>query len=305
MKKSVKFFAMTLAGLLLLASCTKSDIPGFKKTKSGLHYKFEITDKKGDKLHVGDVIVGEMAVRMDTTVLFSNEGKPGRIRRITDSIYRDGNIDEGLLMMHKGEKAVFAIFADSLLNFLDARQMPNGFVKGKGNIIYYEVKVDDIVTAAEIQQEQDNFYASMEQRQREEPEAIKKFVADNNIKVAPTGEGLYVVVKKQGKGTPVSTGKKVSVHYTGRLLDGTVFDSSEKSVGEAAGLNRPSYEPLEYIVGQMSLIKGWEKGINGMPEGTELTLVIPSALAYGPQGAGQMIQPFTPLTFDIKILSVK
>ncbi|MBR1792417.1 MAG: FKBP-type peptidyl-prolyl cis-trans isomerase [Bacteroidales bacterium] len=305
MKTTVKFFAMMLAGMVLLASCTKSDIQGFKKTKSGLHYKFETIDKKGDKLHMRDVIVGEMVFRMDSTVLFSNVGDPRRILQITDSIYHDGNIGEGLLMMHKGEKATFAIFADSLFKYYDPRQMPQGYVQGKNMIIYYEVKVDDIVTAAEVQQEQENFYAAMEERQRSEPDEIKKYIADNNITVSPTSDGLYIIVKKKGKGDVVGMGKQVRMDYTGRLLDGTVFDSSEKSVGDAAGLQRPSYSPLEYTVGKMSLIKGWEKGIEGLPEGSEVQLIMPSSLAYGAQGAGQLIQPYTPLMFDIKILSVK
>ena len=94
-----------------------------------------------------------------------------------------------------------------------------------------------------------------------------------------------------------------NLNYTGRLLDGTVFDSSDPDECTAAGLQW--HEPLNYIVGKMSLIPGWEQGVMDQPEGTSLRIVMPSALGYGPQGAGQQIPPYSPLVFDIDILSVK
>ena len=60
-----------------------------------------------------------------------------------------------------------------------------------------------------------------------------------------------------------------------------------------------TYEPLTYVVGQMRLIPGWEESVMGMPEGTIMQVVMPSAQAYGPQGAGKDIPPYSPLVFDI------
>lgn len=118
-------------------------------------------------------------------------------------------------------------------------------------------------------------------------------IANNNITAKPTAEGLYVIVNKKGTGAKVAMGREVSMHYTGRLLDGTTFDSS---VGK---------EPLTYTVGRMGLIRGWEEGVMGQPEGTQLQIIMPSALGYGSKGAGQMIPPYSPLVFDIEIVSVK
>ena len=65
-----------------------------------------------------------------------------------------------------------------------------------------------------------------------------------------------------------------------------------------------TYEPLTYVVGQMSLIRGWEEGIMGQPAGSKLQLLIPSNMAYGPQRAGN-IPPYSPLVFDLDIVSVE
>ena len=114
-------------------------------------------------------------------------------------------------------------------------------------------------------------------------------------------------MKKKGNGAKVAAGRTVAMNYTGRLLDGTMFDSSVESDAIQGGIQQPgrTYEPLTYVVGQMRLIPGWEESVMGMPEGTVMQVVMPSAQAYGPQGAGKDIPPYSPLVFDIEIVSVK
>lgn len=307
MKKSIKIAVMVLAAAVLATSCSKSDIKGFKKTKSGLHYKFEQRNRSGQSVHVGDVIVGEMVFRLDTNILFSNEGDPQRLMLVRDSVFRGYDIDEGLLLMHEGEKAVFAIYADSVARYFQSSQLPPSYQPGTGMIFYYEISVESVVTREELQQEQDNFREEMQQREKEEADLLAKYIAENNITVKPTEEGLYVIVNKRGNGPKVAMGKEVKMNYTGRLLDGTIFDSSIESDAKEGGVyesNRP-YEPLSYKVGEMSLIQGWEKGVMGLPQGTQVTLIMPSSLGYGARGAGKTILPYSSLRFDIEILEVK
>ena len=302
MKKQMKMAAMLVAGAMMMAACGGSS---FKTTDSGLMYKFEKQNKSAQQVQDGDVLVGEMTIKFDTTETFSNVGNAGRIMQATKTF--DGDLYEGLLMMHIGDKATFAIEADTLAKFLQANQMPPYYQPGKGMKIYYEISLQDIVTKDEIMQEQANFMAEMQQRQQGEPEAIAAYVRDNNIKEKANNDGLYVIVKKKGNGAKVAAGKKVAINYTGRLLDGTMFDSSVESDAKRGNIYTAdrTYEPLSYTVGQMGLIKGWEDGINGQPEGTILQLIIPSALGYGSRGAGEMIPPYSPLVFDIEIVSVK
>ena len=304
MKKNLKMATMVVAGAAMLASCGGGD--GFKTTASGLHYKFEKQVKDAQQVQEGDVLVGEMTIRFDTIETFSNVGHADRILQAQSTF--DGDLYEGLLMMHIGDKATFAIEADSLAKFLQSNQMPPYYNPGTGQKIYYEINLQDIVTKEEIMQEQSNFIAEMQERQQNEPETIAKYVEENNIKVKPNDDGLYIIVKKKGNGAKVATGKKVAINYTGRLLDGKMFDTSVEGDARQGGIYTPErepYKPLEYTVGQMGLIRGWEEGIMGQPEGSILQIVMPSNMAYGSQGAGNTIPPFSPLVFDIEIVSVK
>ena len=130
---------------------------------------------------------------------------------------------------------------------------------------------------------------------------------ENNITAAPDEKGLYVIVEKRGNGAKVAVGKQVKINYTGRLLDGEVFDTNIETIAQESGVYTAgrTYEPMTYTVGQMSLIEGWERGVMGQPAGSKLKLVMPSSLAYGAQGAGADILPYTPLTFEIEIVDVK
>ena len=143
----------------------------------------------------------------------------------------------------------------------------------------------------------------MEKARDAEPELIAAYVKEHGVKAKPNAKGLYVIVNKKGNGPTVAVGREVTISYTGRLLDGTMFDSSNEADCAAAGME--CHAPLTYVVGKMSLIPGWDEGVMGQPEGSKLQLIIPSAMGYGSQGAGQMIPPYSPLVFNIEIISVK
>lgn len=303
MKKIFRLTVLAMACVSLFAACNKNN---FKKTDNGLLYRFENVNNEGDQPQIGDVLVVELTWRLDSTVLFSNVGKPDRLMQVRQDMFK-GDINEGLLMMHKGDKATFAIPADSIAKFMQPNQMPPSFQQGTDQKYYYEISLVDIVTREELEQEQANFVEEMNKRQAEEPALIAQYIKDNNITVKPTASGLYVIVRKKGNGPKVEAGKDVSIDYTGRLLDGTVFDSSREADALEAGLVQQSrkYEPLSYKVGAQPLIKGWDEGVMGQTEGSEITLVIPSEIAYGSRGSGKDILPFTPLVFDLTILEVK
>lgn len=303
MKKIFRLTVLAMACVSLFAACNKNN---FKKTDNGLLYRFETVNNEGDQPQIGDVLVVELTWRLDSTVLFSNVGKPDRLMQVRQDMFK-GDINEGLLMMHKGDKATFAIPADSIAKFMQPNQMPPSFQQGTDQKYYYEISLVDIVTREELEQEQANFVEEMNKRQAEEPALIAQYIKDNNITVKPTASGLYVIVRKKGNGPKVEAGKDVSIDYTGRLLDGTVFDSSREADALEAGLVQQGrkYEPLSYKVGAQPLIKGWDEGVMGHTEGSEITLVIPSEIAYGSRGSGKDILPFTPLVFDLTILEVK
>ena len=106
--------------------------------------------------------------------------------------------------------------------------------------------------------------------------------------------GLVVRDTTIGTGAEATDGAAVAVNYTGRLSDGTVFDSSI-----------PRGKPFEFILGKGMVIKGWDVGIVGMKIGGKRTLIIPPAMAYGDKGAGGVIPPNATLTFDVELLAVQ
>lgn len=122
--------------------------------------------------------------------------------------------------------------------------------------------------------------------------AGKEYLANNakeeGVKV--TASGLQYLVVKEGNGKKPGPNDVVTVHYTGRLIDGTVFDSSVERG-----------EPATFAVGQV--IPGWVEGLQLMSEGSAYRLFIPSELAYGEHGTGP-IQPNSTLIFDVQLLKV-
>ena len=301
MKKQLRMATALVAGTMLLAACGSSDMKGYKQTDNGLYYRFEQQCKDSLQLQEGDVLVGEMTIRLDTTVLRTNVGHTERLMPAVPMY--DGVLHEGLLMMHKGDRAIFAIEADSMAKFMQPNQMPREYEAGKGMKFYYEINLQDIVTRDEFAAEQANYQQEMEKARDAEPELIAAYVKEHGVKAQPNAKGLYVIVNKKGNGPTVAVGREVTISYTGRLLDGTVFDSSNEADCLANGMQ--CHEPLTYVVGKMSLIPGWDEGVMGQPEGSKLQLIIPSAMGYGSQGAGQLIPPYSPLVFDLEIVSVK
>lgn len=122
--------------------------------------------------------------------------------------------------------------------------------------------------------------------------AGKDYLANNakeeGVKV--TESGLQYLVVKEGNGKKPGPNDVVTVHYTGRLIDGTVFDSSVERG-----------EPATFAVGQV--IPGWVEGLQLMSEGSAYRLFIPSELAYGEHGTDP-IQPNSTLIFDVQLLKV-
>lgn len=121
----------------------------------------------------------------------------------------------------------------------------------------------------------------------------REFMEQNakNDSVVQTQSGLQYMVLKEGTGAKPGPTDEVTVHYTGRLLDGTVFDSS-------VGRGEPATFPLDKV------IPGWTEGLQLMSEGSKYRLFIPSELAYGSQGSGDKILPNATLIFDVELIKV-
>lgn len=110
-------------------------------------------------------------------------------------------------------------------------------------------------------------------------------------------QGVKYTVTKEGSGQTAKTGDTVTMNYTGRLDDGTVFDSNVDPKFQHV-------QPFTFTLGSGEVIPGWDKGIVGMKVGEKRTLVISPDDAYGATGAGNVIPPNATLTFDVELVSI-
>jgi len=153
----------------------------------------------------------------------------------------------------------------------------------------------------EAKEEIRKFFTAMEERQRAESakmaevnqKAGEAFLAENGkrAEVRTTASGLQYEVLAEGAGESPKASDRVEVHYTGKLIDGTVFDSSvERGTPATFGVTQ--------------VIPGWVEALQLMKPGAKWRLYIPSDLAYGQQGAGNIIGPNSTLIFDVELLKV-
>lgn len=135
--------------------------------------------------------------------------------------------------------------------------------------------------------------AEMDKKVSANRAAGEKFLEENKKKegVKITASGLQYKVIKEGKGESPKAEDEVTVNYTGKLTDGTVFDASAKHGG-------PATFPLNGV------IPGWTEGVALMKPGAKYEFVIPSNLAYGKRGGGRMILPDSVLCFEIELIKV-
>jgi peptidylprolyl isomerase len=118
-------------------------------------------------------------------------------------------------------------------------------------------------------------------------------IESDPLETMTTASGLQYTELRAGSGAKPQVGEIVAVHYTGKLADGTKFDSSYDRG-----------EPIRFPLGQGHVIPGWDEGIALMNEGGQATLVVPPELGYGEQGAGGVIPPNATLTFDVELVDI-
>ncbi len=136
-------------------------------------------------------------------------------------------------------------------------------------------------------------------------------MVEKNNDIDTTSTGLYYIVNKVGTGATVAVGDTVTVKYTGMFLDGSIFDASAYHATNT-GTTIPHFSAdstFTYIhqsptSATLSMIKGWEEGIEVMNKGERAAFLLPSAKAYGAYGSGS-IPPYTPLLFVIEVMDIK
>lgn len=151
-----------------------------------------------------------------------------------------------------------------------------------------------VVSPEEAQKLINDYLEDLQKKATEAAQAESKAFLEDNAKkegVKVTASGLQYRVIKEGEGATPTAEDEVTVHYTGKLLNGNVFDSS-------VNRGEPATFPLNRV------IPGWTEGVQLMKEGAKYEFFIPSDLAYGPQGVPNAIPPHSTLIFEVELIKV-
>ncbi len=245
---------------LINLALAQTSTDGFTTTPSGLKYK--ITKQgTGRKPKVGQMVSVHYTGVLESGKKF--DSSLDRKEPITFSVGTGKVIkgwDEGILLLNDGSKATFIIPANLAYG---AREIPN-LVPANSNLIF-EVELVDVVS-----------------------------FDTEGMNPTKTPSGLvYYKTKTTANAKPLR-GQKVTVHYTGYLVDGRKFDSS---------VDRN--EPFTFKLGKGEVIKGWDEGISLMNIGERAKLIIPAGLGYGSDGMGEAIPPNSTLIFEVQLINAE
>lgn len=295
------FLAVAAVGLV---SCKG----GFKQGDAGMQYKI-VEHKDGPTIQQGDFVSLQGVIKTEGDSVLSSTydmGHPSAL--VVPKPQFKGDLISALLLMSEGDSAVVKLNIDSMMKKSPGQPRP----AFKGKYFVYTLRIEKVIAKGKLKDQdfqasvQKYFKGISDKSKADEPVKIKKYIDDNKLNVTKTASGLNYVITKQGTGDKPAVGDTVEVSYTGKFVNGKVFDTSVKEEAQKSKTYqamRP-YKPARIPVGVRAVIPGWDEALLLLNKGSKATLVIPSALAYGEQGGGQVIPPFSPLVFDIEIVNI-
>lgn len=283
-----KIFIILLGAVLFINGC---DTKKFEQSEDGYKYMF-VNKTEGVKPEDGSVAIYNLEYKTENdSLIFDSKklGEPIAIPCTVDQWKNMGPLYKALLTAGKGDSIILKIPTKTLFKESFGMETPAELQDSKEITLY--IGVTDVLSQNEFEQIQQK---KAEKQVAVDVEIIEKYLADNGIEAQTTPSGLHYSIVKEGVGNQAKAGDKVSVHYTGTLLDGTKFDSS---------LDRG--QPFSFDLGRGMVIPGWDEGIALLKEGGKANLYIPSSLAYGTRGAGAIIKPNSILKFEVELLKIE
>lgn len=210
-------------------------------------------------------------------VLMSCDQKPQKVTTLKsdiDTVSYSMGVSTGMYFKSAGLDSVNPeIFTQAVIQV----------IKKDSNYLIKPDKANELLQTYFMKKQQKKFEVNIE--------AGKKFLDENKKKpgVITTPSGLQYTVLKEGKGESPKATDVVSVFYKGTLINGTPFDATDK-------------EPVSFPVNRV--IPGWTEALQLMKVGSKFQLAIPYNIAYGERGAGQQIQPYSTLLFDVELMAI-
>jgi FKBP-type peptidyl-prolyl cis-trans isomerase FkpA len=300
-----KISYLLVASAIVFSSC-KQD---YKKGEEGMEYKI-ISSGKGDVLKNGEFM------ELHFTNVLSHAGKDSILNNTRemgapqimpfDSTQLPPNYYKLFKQMKNGDSLSTRTLIDSMFK-KNMEQMPP-FMK-KGDFVYTNIKITNVYKTQQAADSAKTIAmaaaekigkAKAELLVKEDDKKLADFIAKANLKATKTTNGVYVETTTAGTGAMLDTTQFVKIKYTGRTLDGKMFDSNvDPSKGHT--------DPLTVnLTNDMSLgngvIPGMKEGLLAMQKGTKGKIYIPSGLGYGARGAGADIPANANLIFEVEVL---
>lgn len=284
--------------VLFLSSCNDDE---FKNTDKGYKYRI-VRAGQGPEFQDNQFILMNMSYYYgDDSLLFtsSDKGVPVSMHYI-DTLWDDrGQLYQGLKSLKVGDSAIFKVKCANLYEVSFRGNIPYGLNPNAEITVY--VGIIDMLDQTRfriwqgslIQSRQEKMRERREQQFLEDINLIDLHLEEEGILAMELESGIRYVIKNSGDGRRPEEGDRIRMHYVGYLLDGTQFDSSYDKG-----------EPLEYELGSGNVIRGWDESVAIMSEGAEYTFYVPSRLAYGETGQGNLILPNSVLVFNIELLEI-
>lgn len=297
MKKLKIIFCIILCSALFF-SCKRSNE---KHTASGMKYIVH-KENQGTKAKLRDFVTIEMVYKTETdSVLFDSRQNKMPMRFQLEKPPFAGSMEEGLTYMAVGDSATFFVSADSMVRKVFSKMNGGNYVRPEflktGCFLKFDIKLLRIQNELDVAQE---MYHELDKRAAQEKANIELYLNDHKITQQADTNEIYIIKNTEGKGPIAESEKTVFVNYTGKFLNGEKFDSNEKL-----------RKPYSFVVGKGDVIKGWDIEFPKLKQGDKVTMIVPSKLAYGEEGLRNnmngtyIIQPNTPLLFELEVVAVK
>ena len=286
MKKVLFLAAAVAVSAVTMVSCDGAGSANLKDSVDSLAYDYGVAQSQGLKQYMS-MQLGVDTVYMDEFIKGMKEGAVNELDPKKDAYMKGLNIGQQIQQMAKGLSN--EVFDGDSAKSVNVKTLLAGVIDGlkeQASMSPEEAYADFQAKIEPIQQ------ANIEKKYGDNKVAGEKYLAENRKKegVKVTESGLQYRVLVEGDGELPSDSSTVQVNYEGRLIDGTVFDSSYQR-------NQPFSVNMQYP----SVIPGWVEALRMMPAGSKWEVAIPYDLAYGMRDMGQ-IKPFSTLIFTIEVL---
>lgn len=285
-RKCFRIAAVCLMALALVACNQK--FPGYKKTESGLYYKYYSHNPTAPKPQKTDVLKVAMTCYLGDSVYYDFQKDGNQVyAQLSASIF-PADLNEAYAMMNLGDSASFYVKADSVaINNYGKR--PEDVGLKADDYFRYEIKLLEIKSMEEFQAQVEKANGTPEERSRKK---FDEFVSANGI-TEHTPSGLYYTKLVVTEGPSPQRGQTARIKFDAHCIDGTKIGSTEDN-GKL----------FNVVLGQGTVLKGLEEGIGLMHLGEKARLVLPYYLAYGAEPY-EGLPPYSNLVFDVELVEIK